>query len=182
MTSCGTYLGKAKGPARKRESFHLVDRYDKPNSVSVSTGRSSIWDSHYSLPQATLHTQGVGTVLHRGKDLAVSAWYRYQDALQESLYPFGVERFCSHLAHYCGRALPATVLQPKLPVFGLSSRVRRLQRSSVPVLIHYTTNPPVNYSANPYGVGREMRSPTSHPCRYASHARVSSTNLTGTGG
>ncbi len=118
---------------RRKAVFACSDRHDKPNSVPLSASwrmtettiylRSSITRRFKRRSEPILKNR-LGTALHRGKDLAVSLWRRRQNALLESFYPFGIERFCSHLAHRCGRALPATLL-PGLapwPVFGLSSR------------------------------------------------------------
>ncbi len=56
----------------------------------------------------------LGTALHRGKDFAVSFQRRRWLALKKSLYPFGIKRFCSHLAPCGERALPATFLRAPL--------------------------------------------------------------------
>ncbi|MDB5190262.1 MAG: hypothetical protein JWN49_588 [Parcubacteria group bacterium] len=123
----GWKLERAK-PALRRV-LRGSDRYDKPSSVGVQPYGCTP-DDHLSRPTITSRLErrsacfrrSFGTALHRDKDLAVSVWRRRQPTLKESIYPFGVDRLCSHLAHCCGRALPATFLRLTTPVLGLSSR------------------------------------------------------------
>lgn len=48
--------------------------------------------------------------MHRGKDFAVSI-ARYRTIHPEGASAFRLGRLCSHLSHYCVRALPATLLR-----------------------------------------------------------------------
>ena len=62
------------------------------------------------------------TILHRGKDFAVSSICLHM-TLPEGSLAFRHRRFCSHLSDRSGRALPATfpTFLRRVAVFGLSS-------------------------------------------------------------
>ena len=127
LDRCGE-IADIEWARREAGPFMCWYRSDKPSSVRAKgTRRPSIWDDCYQSPRAALHLTFVrDTALHWGKDFAVSFMPRDMHALQESTVPFGTRRFCSHLAHYCGRALPATylpapVLEPREQKLGLGS-------------------------------------------------------------
>ena len=146
-------------PAVKAGICMFSDQCDKPNSV---IGRPSIWAGSRLLARAALLFRG--TALHRGKNFAVSFQDHSWLTLIKSPSSFEYGRFCSHLAPHGVQALPATLLQLALPVFGLSS-----PRNLGAIVC---TGPVELYHA--YS-GRESFVPTDQPLRTDSPAATSST-------
>ena len=74
-----------------------------------------------------------GFVLAPNKDLAVSVLHYCRNIPLLECIAFQLCRFCSHLAHYCGRPLAAIILSALAGemVFGLSSLHLRKEQSLI---------------------------------------------------
>ncbi len=90
---------------------------------------------------------------------------------------FRSRRLCSHLAHYCGRGLPATILQPQrnwvCPDFPPLTKVRGNHRVSS--IMQY------NSIFASYCVGSTTSSPITIACFSTKPALASTTNHAGSG-
>ena len=96
----------------------------KPNSVSAQAQMIAIYLGPLLLLDSSDSPHlAMGTVLHSGKDFAVSPFYSHRKLHHEGvMYRFQHIRLCSHLEDHSRRVLPATLLplqssgNPKLQI------------------------------------------------------------------